>query len=58
MKVELDDALRQIDAAKLTDTPIEWHIATEEKAILLREIFRENRITGITVVWPPKFLSH
>jgi len=47
----LDDARRQLAAAG--DTPIVWYVAEEQAADAIANLFFDNGITGITVVFEP-----
>jgi hypothetical protein len=56
-KAILDEAQRQIKAYR-NGTPIEWHVASEEKAKMIEEIFDDAGITEIQVIYPPRFLGN
>ena len=47
----VDQARRQVAAAN--GTPITWHVAEADAATAMRNLLRQNNITGITVVHTP-----
>lgn len=47
----LDQAERQLAVAK--GMPIEWHVAEQPAAEAITNLFAENGITGIKVIWTP-----
>lgn len=49
----VDQARRQIGAARKTGTPIRWHVAEEKTAEAIRLLFRDNEVYGIEVVHTP-----
>ncbi|MEV8068884.1 hypothetical protein ACWEMW_31015 [Streptomyces sp. NPDC004684] len=44
------DAVRAVGAS----TPITWHVAEEETAVAVRNLFADNGVTGIEVVYTPR----
>jgi hypothetical protein len=53
----LEEARRQVNAFR-NGTRIEWHVATEEKAKVIRRLLSADaRFRVIEIVWPPMFLG-
>ncbi len=52
-KALVEQAKRQLNAARKTGTPIRWHVAEEKTAEAIRLLFKENRVEGIEVVHTP-----
>ncbi|RKH44066.1 Tox-REase-5 domain-containing protein [Corallococcus sicarius] len=46
-------ANRQVDRVRGLNVPIEWHVAEKRTADAIRKLFRENNISGITVIHTP-----
>ncbi len=49
----VDQALRQLKAARGTGIPIQWHIAEEKTAKAIRLLFETEGVIGIEVVYTP-----
>ena len=49
----VDQARRQRDAARVTSTPVRWHVAEEKTAEALRLLLRDAKVTEIEVVYTP-----
>jgi len=52
-KALVDQARRQLNAARKTGTPIRWHVAEEKTAEAIRLLFKNERVVGIEVVHTP-----
>jgi hypothetical protein len=53
----LSEARLQVRAFR-NDTPIEWHVATKDKADLIEALLQTDlELREITVVYPPRFLA-
>jgi hypothetical protein len=52
-KALVEQARRQLGAARSTGAPIRWHIAEEKVAEAIRYLFKDNSVTGIEVVYTP-----
>jgi hypothetical protein len=49
----VEDARMESAIAKQLKTKVEWHIPSQEKADLVQQLLRENRIKHINVVYSP-----
>ena len=49
----VNQAKRQLDAAREAGIPIRWHIAEEKTAEAIRRLFQNNDVAGIEVVYTP-----
>jgi hypothetical protein len=49
----VNQAMRQLKAAKGTGIPIRWHVAEEKTAEAIRLLFQRNDVVGIEVVYTP-----
>jgi hypothetical protein len=49
----VDQARRQLGAARRTGTPIRWHVAEEKTAEAIRLLFKNRDVIGIEVVYTP-----
>jgi hypothetical protein len=52
-KALVEQAKRQLDAARRTGTRIRWHVAEEKVAEAIRLLFKRERVFGIEVVHTP-----
>ena len=52
-KALVDQAKRQLEAARMTGTPIQWHVAEEKTADAIRRLFKLEKVAGIEVVYTP-----
>ncbi|RYZ14299.1 MAG: hypothetical protein EOO70_07785, partial [Myxococcaceae bacterium] len=52
-KALVEQAQRQLRAARGTGAPIRWHIAEQSTADALRKLFKDREIHGIEVVFSP-----
>ncbi|RKH22713.1 hypothetical protein D7Y13_29540 [Corallococcus praedator] len=52
-KALVEQAQRQLRAARGSGTPIRWHIAEQSTADALRRLFKDKEIYGIEVVFSP-----
>ena len=52
-KALVDQAERQLKAARRTGTPIRWHVAEEKVADAIRLLFKRERVLGVEVVHTP-----
>ncbi|WPB76388.1 Tox-REase-5 domain-containing protein [Archangium violaceum] len=52
-KALVDQAKRQLEAARITGTPIRWHVAEEKTADAIRRLFKLENVAGIEVVYTP-----
>ncbi|MBM7119468.1 hypothetical protein I3V78_38545 [Archangium primigenium] len=52
-KALVDQAIRQLNAARSTKTPIRWHIAEEKSAEAIRFLFRREQVFGIEIIHTP-----
>ncbi|WNG42580.1 hypothetical protein F0U61_51115 [Archangium violaceum] len=52
-KALVEQAERQLNAARRTGTPIRWHVAEEKVADAIRLLFKRERVYGVEVVHTP-----